>query len=79
MGSENRLEYEETELRLGLPGGSSVLKRGFAQTIDLKLNLTASSSSSSSSHHHNINCNENNGEAHHHKTDDEKNTKPPTK
>lgn len=78
MGSENRLEYEETELRLGLPGGSSVLKRGFAQTIDLKLNLTASSSSSSS-HHHNINCNENNGEAHHHKTDDEKNTKPPTK
>ncbi|KAG6418115.1 hypothetical protein SASPL_120314 [Salvia splendens] len=46
---ENRLEYEETELRLGLPGGS--LKREFSQTIDLKLNLNASMASSSSPHH----------------------------
>ncbi|XP_047941828.1 auxin-responsive protein IAA16-like isoform X2 [Salvia hispanica] len=46
---ENRLEYEETELRLGLPGGC--LKREFSQTIDLKLNLNASMASSSSPHH----------------------------
>ncbi|KAL1558843.1 auxin-responsive protein IAA16-like [Salvia divinorum] len=45
---ENRLEYEETELRLGLPGGS--LKREFSQTIDLKLNLNASMASPPSPH-----------------------------
>ncbi|KAK6143306.1 hypothetical protein DH2020_023654 [Rehmannia glutinosa] len=73
---ENRLDYEETELRLGLPGGgnekSSNLKRGFCETIDLKLNLTTSpSSSSSSSSSHNVSTNENQAE--------EKNAKPPTK
>ncbi|XP_057798323.1 auxin-responsive protein IAA16-like [Salvia miltiorrhiza] len=61
MGTEheNRLEYDETELRLGLPGGGSeknsgCLKRGFSQTIDLKLNLNASMASSSSTPHHQL-------------------------
>lgn len=39
------LKFEETELRLGLPGdGESVKssgKRGFAETVDLELNLPA--------------------------------------
>uniref|UniRef100_A0A5B7ADT6 Auxin-responsive protein n=2 Tax=Davidia involucrata TaxID=16924 RepID=A0A5B7ADT6_DAVIN len=51
MGAEQRLNYEETELRLGLPGGSandgetakniSTGKRGFSETVDLKLNLSS--------------------------------------
>ncbi|KAK4424725.1 Auxin-responsive protein IAA16 [Sesamum alatum] len=51
---EKRVEYhEETELRLGLPGAGGGgrpdekncnSKRGFSETIDLKLNLTTSSS-----------------------------------
>ncbi|KAK6911386.1 AUX/IAA domain [Dillenia turbinata] len=44
------LKYEETELRLGLPGNDGEAsksngKRGFSETIDLKLNLVSSSSS----------------------------------
>ncbi|KAE9619026.1 hypothetical protein Lal_00047723 [Lupinus albus] len=54
------IDFEETELRLGLPGESAALKstcnnitgkRGFSETttaMDLKLNLSSSSSSSSS-------------------------------
>ncbi|XP_022155103.1 auxin-responsive protein IAA16-like [Momordica charantia] len=44
MGS--LIDFEETELRLGLPGGDggrgdgdAVKKRGFTETVDLKLNL----------------------------------------
>ena len=36
------LNLEATELRLGLPGGGGsevVKKRGFSETVDLKLNL----------------------------------------
>lgn len=40
------LGFEETELRLGLPGGGDTLKncgkRGFEETIDLKLKLNSS-------------------------------------
>ncbi|KAJ0015286.1 hypothetical protein Pint_20492 [Pistacia integerrima] len=52
------INFEETELRLGLPGGGggeseiakSCGKRGFAETeVDLKLNLSTKESSSSSS------------------------------
>ncbi|RWR88865.1 auxin-responsive protein IAA30-like protein isoform X2 [Cinnamomum micranthum f. kanehirae] len=32
-----KLNFEETELRLGLPGGGG--KRGFSETVDLKLDL----------------------------------------
>ncbi|KAK6915412.1 AUX/IAA domain [Dillenia turbinata] len=51
---EFSLKYEETELRLGLPrndgeASKSNGKRGFSETIDLKLNLVSSSSSSASS------------------------------
>ncbi|KAI3993177.1 hypothetical protein MKX01_009920 [Papaver californicum] len=55
----NLINFEETELRLGLPGGSTSGnnsevengknysgKRGFSETIDLKLNLETSSSAS---------------------------------
>lgn len=78
---ENQLEYEETELRLGLPGGggneknSSNLKRGFSQTIDLKLNLTTSSSSSSSS----LNVSTNPENHQQVVKAEEKNAKPPAK
>ncbi|KAG7020874.1 Auxin-responsive protein IAA14 [Cucurbita argyrosperma subsp. argyrosperma] len=41
MGS--LIDFEQTELRLGLPGGDAVKKRGFTQTLDLKLNLAADS------------------------------------
>ncbi|KAL8542006.1 hypothetical protein ACS0TY_003027 [Phlomoides rotata] len=76
---ENRLEYEETELRLGLPGGCNNLKRGFSQTIDLKLNLTTSSTSSSSTSH-NLNSTDNNpAEAHDLIKPHQNNAKPPTK
>ncbi|CAN1288660.1 Auxin-responsive protein IAA16 [Linum perenne] len=39
------INFEETELRLGLPGGKSGRggggKRGFSETVDLKLNLSS--------------------------------------
>ncbi|GLU07634.1 hypothetical protein SLE2022_245860 [Rubroshorea leprosula] len=46
------MEFEETELRLGLPGnggggggeGEVVRKRGFSETVDLKLNLSSEDS-----------------------------------
>jgi auxin-responsive protein IAA len=45
-GSNRDLKFKETELCLGLPGGADHVetpkaagKRGFAQTVDLKLNL----------------------------------------
>lgn len=47
MGS--LIYFEETELRLGLPGGDgrgdgeAVKKRGFTETVDLKLNLVTDS------------------------------------
>lgn len=62
MGGEcngYRLNYEETELRLGLPGGNGNVengesmknctnnhgnKRGFSETVDLKLNLASKDS-----------------------------------
>ncbi|XWS42515.1 hypothetical protein CRYUN_Cryun16bG0020700 [Craigia yunnanensis] len=51
MGAEERdkysmINFEETELRLGLPGGkrndgeTTKGKRGFSETVDLKLNLS---------------------------------------
>ncbi|XP_026437298.1 auxin-responsive protein IAA16-like [Papaver somniferum] len=76
----NLINFEETELRLGLPGGSasngnnsevengknSSGKRGFSETIDLKLNLETSLSASIEEsselvlmdHHHHQNNNE---------------------
>ncbi|KAG9151792.1 hypothetical protein Leryth_002081 [Lithospermum erythrorhizon] len=53
MGDDFGLNYEETELRLGLPGGNEggdIVaknnhqggKRGFSETVDLKLNLATS-------------------------------------
>ncbi|CAI9761409.1 unnamed protein product [Fraxinus pennsylvanica] len=44
---KEKLEFEETELRLGLPGGGGIVngdlvkngKRGYTETVDLKLNL----------------------------------------
>lgn len=52
LGVERDLNFKETELCLGLPGGGggvktemdtpkSTGKRGFAETVDLKLNLQA--------------------------------------
>ncbi|KAJ4954729.1 hypothetical protein NE237_011512 [Protea cynaroides] len=49
------LNFEETELRLGLPGGSGIItdvdsinknsgKRGFSETVDLQLNLPSEES-----------------------------------
>ncbi|WVZ59876.1 hypothetical protein U9M48_009965 [Paspalum notatum var. saurae] len=53
------LGFEETELRLGLPGGGSdagdaaaARKRGFEETIDLKLKLEQPASASSAAAHH---------------------------
>lgn len=44
----DELGFEETELRLGLPGGGEVVnsngKRGFMETIDLKLKLNTAES-----------------------------------
>ncbi|XVF62989.1 hypothetical protein PTKIN_Ptkin09bG0053000 [Pterospermum kingtungense] len=46
LGTERDLNFKETELCLGLPGGNEVEsspkttgKRGFSETVDLKLNL----------------------------------------
>ncbi|XVF71918.1 hypothetical protein PTKIN_Ptkin12aG0078800 [Pterospermum kingtungense] len=41
-----KMGFEETELRLGLPGGEGdvVRKRGFSETVDLKLNLSSKES-----------------------------------
>lgn len=42
-----KMGFEETELRLGLPGGGggsdqvAARKRGFSETVDLKLNLSS--------------------------------------
>ncbi|KAK9039265.1 hypothetical protein V6N11_024098 [Hibiscus sabdariffa] len=43
---KEKMGFEETELRLGLPGGGGeggevVRKRGFSETVDLKLNLSS--------------------------------------
>ncbi|KAI3460927.1 hypothetical protein Pfo_017590 [Paulownia fortunei] len=45
-GKSIKLDFEETELRLGLPGGGEKIgngnyygKRGYEETVDLKLNL----------------------------------------
>ena len=43
-----KMGFEETELRLGLPGGREsevVRKRCFSETVDLKLNLSSKESS----------------------------------
>ncbi|KAK8545459.1 hypothetical protein V6N12_026293 [Hibiscus sabdariffa] len=53
MGREyNTINFEETELRLGLPGGKGNAgdtskndgKRGFSETLNLKLNLSTNES-----------------------------------
>lgn len=52
-GAEYRLDFKETELRLGLPGANANEadtlknngKRGFLETVDLKLNLASKGSS----------------------------------
>lgn len=73
MAGAEEEEYEETELRLGLPGGGN-LKRGFSQTnIDLKLNLNSSISSSSP---RDI---VNGGQNHHHQEEGKTSNKPPAK
>jgi auxin-responsive protein IAA len=61
MGSVELINFEETELRLGLPGGkgsvevaggvpemvkNNGIKRGFSETVDLKLNLSSKDSGS---------------------------------
>ncbi|XWS46912.1 hypothetical protein CRYUN_Cryun14cG0108900 [Craigia yunnanensis] len=46
-GEKVKMGFEETELRLGLPGGGEgevVRKRGFSETVDLKLNLSSKES-----------------------------------
>ncbi|KAL5566291.1 hypothetical protein UlMin_029455 [Ulmus minor] len=52
MGGVELINFEETELRLGLPGGSDAGgesaknngKRGFSETVDLKLNFSSEDS-----------------------------------
>ncbi|OMP08824.1 AUX/IAA protein [Corchorus olitorius] len=52
-GEKAKMGFEETELRLGLPGNMgggeggevSMRKRGFSETVDLKLNLSSKESS----------------------------------
>lgn len=47
LGTDRELNFKETELCLGLPGGGgnepetakATGKRGFSETVDLKLNL----------------------------------------
>ncbi|KAJ9172035.1 hypothetical protein P3X46_015325 [Hevea brasiliensis] len=48
VGDKAKMGFEETELRLGLPGnngggseGEVARKRGFSETVDLKLNLSS--------------------------------------
>lgn len=51
IGKKDNLGFEETELRLGLPGniggseGEGARKRGFSETVDLKLNLSSKETS----------------------------------
>lgn len=40
LDAAKKLGFEETELRLGLPGAGDK-KRGFEETMDLKLNLSS--------------------------------------
>lgn len=40
LDAAKKLGFEETELRLGLPGAGDK-KRGFEETVDLKLNLSS--------------------------------------
>lgn len=44
-GGKKPLDFEETELRLGLPGAGDK-KRGFEEIVDLKLNLSSKDSAS---------------------------------
>ncbi|XP_031267590.1 auxin-induced protein AUX28-like [Pistacia vera] len=57
VGEKEKLGFEATELRLGLPGnnggggegeggGAAARKRGFSETVDLKLNLSSKSKES---------------------------------
>ncbi|KAL5792824.1 hypothetical protein ACOSP7_001418 [Xanthoceras sorbifolium] len=52
-GEKEKLGFEATELRLGLPGNGGTTeveggrKRGFSETVDLKLNLSSKESSDS--------------------------------
>ncbi|KAK4849009.1 hypothetical protein QYF36_019721 [Acer negundo] len=51
VGEKEKLGFEATELRLGLPGngeGEGGRKRGFSETVDLKLNLSSKDCSSES-------------------------------
>ncbi|KAK3193642.1 hypothetical protein Dsin_024952 [Dipteronia sinensis] len=51
VGEKEKLGFEATELRLGLPGngeGEGGRKRGFSETVDLKLNLSSKDVSSES-------------------------------
>ncbi|KAK0583352.1 hypothetical protein LWI29_036044 [Acer saccharum] len=51
VGENEKLGFEATELRLGLPGngeGEGGRKRGFSETVDLKLNLSSKDGSSES-------------------------------
>lgn len=54
VGEKEKLGFEATELRLGLPGNNggcgegeggatAARKRGFSETVDLKLNLSSKS------------------------------------
>jgi auxin-responsive protein IAA len=51
-----KMGFEETELRLGLPGngggaeGEMVRKRGFSETVDLKLKLSSKESGADPNH-----------------------------
>ncbi|KAL7083857.1 hypothetical protein ACP275_14G187800 [Erythranthe tilingii] len=74
---ENRSEYDQTELRLGLPGGGGNVKncnskRVFSESIDLKLELNTLSSSGNN----NNNIDEN---IHQNLKAEENNSKPPSK
>ncbi|KAJ6405703.1 hypothetical protein OIU84_013629, partial [Salix udensis] len=60
---ETKMGFEETELRLGLPGnsgggeGEMARKRGFSETVDLKLNLSSKESGTADpNNHEKINC-----------------------
>ncbi|KAL8028765.1 hypothetical protein ABFX02_14G182100 [Erythranthe guttata] len=74
---ESRSEYDQTELRLGLPGGGGNVKncnskRVFSESIDLKLELNTLSSSGNN----NNNIDEN---IHQNLKAEENNSKPPSK